>query len=167
MKISDDFEILRTIIDGADGRIVATEQLLHEAELREMPFEFADLIRYWKKGQLYVSQVERTDSGYTPTTNCSWTTQYQRSFFGFNPVLGSFEITPNTANPVSIILDASMALGSAAVSVAVHPSGREFAVGTLNGGVAICDVEKGKITRTLRVNQSRTWALAYSPLKIY
>jgi len=165
MKLSDDFEVLRTIIDGTDGRIVATKQLLHEAELREMPFEFVDLIGYWKKGQLYVSQVERTNSGYSPTADCFWTTQYQRSFFGFNPALGSFEITPDTANPVNIALDASMALGSAAVSVAVHPLGKEFAVGTLNGAIAICDVEQGKIIRTLRANQSRTWALSYSPIE--
>ena len=130
-----------------------------------MPFEFVDLIGYWKKGQLYSSQVERGDNGYIPRVGCSWTTQYQRSFFGFNSALGSFEITPNTANPMSIILDASIALGSPAVSVAVHPSGREFAVGTLNGAVAICDIEQGRITRSLRANQSRTWALAYSPIE--
>jgi len=163
MKSKDDFETLQSIIDSVENKTISTEQLLHDAESREMPFEFLDLVQYWKKGRLYASRVQRTDTGYAPASNCSWTTQFQTGYFGFNSALGSFEITPNTANPVSVTLEASMALGSAAVSVAVHSSGREFAVGTLNGAIFICNVEEGRIIRTLRANQSRTWALAYSP----
>jgi WD40 repeat protein len=163
MKISDDFEVLRAIIENATDRIVTTEQLLHEGEVREMPFEFTDLIGYWKKGQLYASLVERTDNGYLPTVNCVWTTQYQRNFFGYNPALGSFEINSNTQNPITAILDASIALQSAAVCVTIHPSGKEFAIGTLNGAIVVCNVDQGRITRTFRANQSRVWALAYSP----
>jgi len=163
MKISDDFETLRAIIEKTGGKIVTTEQLLHEAELLEMPFEFADLTAYWKNGKLYTSQVERTADGYLPTANCSWTLQYENGFFGFNPVLGSFEITPNTTNPINAELVASMAFEAAAVCIGVHPSNKEFAVGMRNGGIAICDVNQGKIIRTIKTNQSRAWAVAYSP----
>lgn len=163
MKISDDFETLRTIIENTKDGIVTTEQLLQEAEMREMPFEFSDLQAYWKKGRLYVSEVERTVDGYTPTISCTWTTQYQNNYFGFSPDLGAFEINSNTMNPINALLDASLMLESAAVCIAVHPSGREFAVGTLNGAIVICSVEKGKIIQTMRANQSRVWALAYSP----
>lgn len=163
MKQKDDFETLRSIINSVENKIVSTEQLLHDAETREMPFEFSDLIDYWKRGRLFASQVERKNEGYFPVNTCVWTTQFQIGFFGFNTALGSFEITPNTANPISITLDASMALDSAAVSVAVHSSGKEIAVGTLNGAIIICDVMHGRIIRSFRANQSRTWALAYSP----
>ncbi len=163
MKTSDDFEVLRTIIENAKGGIVTTEQLLHEAEVREMPFEFADLLTYWKKRQLYVSQVEQTTDGYRPTIRCTWTTQYQQNYFGFSPDLGAFEINENTTNPINALLDASMALESAAVCITAHPSGKEFAVGTLNGTIVICSIEQGKIIQTMKANQSRVWALAYSP----
>jgi WD40 repeat protein len=163
MKISDDFEILRDIIEGAEDGVVSTEQLLHQAEVREMPFEFSDLLAYWKKGRLYVSEVERTQDGYIPTIGCIWTTQYQKDYFGFSADLGAFEINSNTVNPINAVLDASIMLESAAVCIAIHPSKKEFAVGTLNGTIAICSVDHGNVIQTFSVNQSRVWTLAYSP----
>jgi len=159
----DDFEILRLIIDGTESQAILTGQLLHEAESQEMPFEFNDLVGYWRKGKLYTSQLKHTDGGYLPTKSCTWTTRYQKDYFGFNPELGAFEINSNIINPIRVDLDASMALESAAVCIAVHPSGREFAVGTLNGTIAVYNVDQGKASRTFRANQSRVWTLAYSP----
>ncbi|WKZ40012.1 MAG: hypothetical protein QY328_17275 [Anaerolineales bacterium] len=54
-------------------------------------------------------------------------------------------------------------LESAAVCIAIHPSGKEFSVGTLSGIIAICSVEQGKVIHTFKANQSRVWTLAYSP----
>lgn len=165
MKARDDFEILRAIIENIDGKIVATYELLHKAELQEMPFEFADLIGYWKKGQLYASQVERTNNGYVPTANCLWTTQYQRGFFGFNTRLASFEINSNTTNPINATLEASLSLDGAATCVAVHPAGKEFAVGMRTGTISICNVDQGRVIRTFNANHDRVWALAFSPVE--
>src|SRR5258706_754631 len=163
MKFEDDFEIIQNIIKNTVEQIIATDQLLQEAERRKMPLEFVDLVEYWRDGKLYASQVSHMAQGYMPTADCAWTTQYQRNFFGFNPALGSFEINSNTINPMNAVIEASLDLGNAAVCVTVHPARKEFAVGMRNGFITIYRVELGKILRTFRHHESRVGALAYSP----
>ncbi len=159
MSQIEDFEILRKIIED-NKNTIETKKLL---KTPKSFFEIRDLINYWKQGLLYASKLQLSDTGYSPGHDCSWSLQPQTGYFAFDSSLGAYQISEGITNPINATLEGSIGLDAPIASIAIHPNRQQFALGSRNGRIAICNLDQARITTTLWQSESRTWALAYSP----
>lgn len=162
MSKVDDFEVLRKII-VENPNPLSTKELLGNAERLEMPFEYPDLINYWRRGLLYISQVQLTEAGYFPHPEGTWLAHQSLGYFGFETTLGVFQINEDTPNPMKATLEATISVSDPILSLAIHPNRKQFAIGCRSGMIALCDLDHGRIIKKLRGSESRAWALVYSP----
>lgn len=159
MSSNEDYEILLSIFND-NTCVINTKDLL---DTPKEFFNFNDLIMFWKQGLIFPSRIQHSNLGYLPDTDSSWSLNPWVGYFAYDSVLGAYQINENITNPIHATLEGSIGLDNPITSVAVHPDHQRFALGSRNGVIAFCSLNEGRIVKTVREGESRTWTLAYSP----